>query len=159
MKKREIVSLYNALFAIKQDLIQYKKEAPIKFKYGVTKLLNELQVEINPLVEIETENLKIIEKYREKERELLKEYGKPVEGKEGMVQIPEESRELVDKKLKEYQETFKDDIEVFTQKSKEYNTILDEEVDIILYKIHSDYLPEWLGMETLDLFTKFILLD
>jgi len=159
LKKREIVSLYNTLFTIKQDLIQYKKEAPIKFKYGVTKLLNELQVEINPLVEIETENLKTIEKYREKERELLKEYGKPVEGKEGMVQVPEENRELVNEKLKEYQETFKEDIEVFTQKSKEYNTILDEEVDIILYKIHSDYLPEWLGMETLDLFTKFILLD
>jgi len=138
------------IYSLKPVLEQLKKVgAKPKFHYGVIKNLKLIQPELEALEELR-ESLQIAgwDGYVQKEKDLLTEYaekdeeGNPILTGPNSVRLNEETKEEFYKKKEELDEENKELIEKYTKNQKEFDSILSEDVEVKLYKIDIDNVPE-----------------
>lgn len=136
MKYIEILNLADALSKINLP--------GVKFAYGISKNLNLLKPEVNALNEArkpspefglyDKERVELAQKHAEKD-----EKGKTVT-LNGQYQIVDQ--EAFDKEFKELQEKHKETLEKREVQMKEFNDLLDKEVEITLHKIKLEDVPQ-----------------
>ena len=149
MKRLDLLNLWSVL------LEASNKSSNTKFNYAILKNKNFLKPEIDAINEVtpkvpqkfEIERIKIIEELCKKD-----ENDVPVIVN-NQYTFDEESNIQVTEKLQELQEKHKDALEKYKDSLENFNNLLDEEVvDLKLYKISVELLPENLSMEELQAF-------
>jgi len=145
MKKTEVVNLFN-LF----DLIK-AKESNIKFSYAVVKNKKIIQTEIESIEEIQKEKEKILEGYLTERDELIKKFGKTNE--KGLPEIKAEDKQAMANFTSEdiiLREKYKNELEEYTLKQKEFDEILEEEVEFNFHKMKIDIMPDFITPQMLE---------
>lgn len=138
MKKKEAIQLWNTLTAL-------KRIKNTKFAYFVARNLGYLKSEIDALTEAQKPDEKGQE-YEHKRREVItahaekNEAGNPVESSPGFLKIPDMAK--LSEALKDLDSEYKEVVEALNKQRKEFETILEEEISLELYKIKYENLPE-----------------
>jgi len=144
MKKSQVSGLNNLLEEIKIKCNDPKVVSTAKFSYAVIKNKNIIKSEIEALIEVEKEINEIIRPYINARDNKIRELG--TEDPSGKIIIPSSDTEninafkLADAQL---QEEYKEIIELSNSKFKDFEKILDEEVNYELYTISVDVVPDF----------------
>ena len=135
---------------------------PIKFSYFIAKNRKRMKEEIEILMGLtnSTDDYKTYDRERAGLANKLSdkdEKGNPIIQNGQYVII--EKQEEFQKQLKELQKKYKKDIEEQEKRIKEFNDILEEDVDFEGYQIHTDNLPEKIEPNTIELFMECNLIN
>jgi hypothetical protein len=137
VRKSDIVVLYKTLQSLKE------LSSNVKFAYGVAKNLKIIDVEISPLIEIEQKSMEIIREFETKRIELAKKYGKPIDEKQYKIDVNDhENYESFMLDLEDLKIEYKSQLEEYENFQDEFKELLNEDVDIQLYKIDEKNLPD-----------------
>ena len=137
MKKKELFELYHGLKSV-------EKFSGVKFAYAVAKNLRNIE----PLLkEIEKDYLPSKEflEFEEERLQIAKTFSN--EQDNNMIWVPKENIEEFSKLLEPIIEKYKDVINQKEINDREYQKIIEEEIEISLYKIHIDNLPNDINAE------------
>lgn len=143
MIKREILELNLMLNKLK-DL------GNTKFKYFVIKNLSLLKNHVTPLSEIETEDRKVLADFEKDRNELIIRIGKPKDNGYAYIDVNDtEMFNLYIEEVKKLTDKHKDSLNKYEELAKQFNVILDEEVEEVLNlrNISIDECPDN-GLET-----------
>lgn len=132
----------------------------VKFAYAVVRIREGIKREMDRAKEIG----KMSEGYQEYDKarqELIQQFAdKDERGKfiiaRGEYQLSEENRKLFLEQLEELKKEHPEAIAEFDTKTKEMDDFMKEEIELNLYTIKEDYLPENITVEQLDILREFI---
>lgn len=136
MLKRDLVKLYTVLNGIKD-------RGDIKFRYAVIKNLRIVENNISALREIEDQMSSNLKPFTEKKNELIRKYGKE---SGGFIQVDVNDKQNYAKynsAIESLNGKMKDLLDEHAKREKEYNTLLDTEVDSKpeFFLIDIDHVP------------------
>ena len=137
MKKKDVIGLYQGL-----NNVGLLKGA--RFTYAVARNLAELKVEIEALQKSVEPSKQYLE-YDEKRVELAKKYAKKNEAGEAVLENRDyvlEDKEGFNAAIVILQEEYKQALEEREQQVKEYEKTLDDDIDVKLYMLSPDSLPD-----------------
>lgn len=140
MTKQEILDLYNGLKAV-------SNLPGARWAYAVAKNMDRLQPEIRALQKAFAHDEDFAE-YESKRRELAKEHAVKEDGKPKTVKVGANEEYLIDdqdkfnKELKKLQKKHEEAVDNREQQIEDFNELLSEEVELDLYMINPDYIPE-----------------
>jgi len=155
MKLQELINAFNVIKNINvQGEVRFIYKF-IKNKKVLEKKVNEEQEILNKIIEPDE---KLIE-FEKKRLEILNEYGEKDEKGSlkqdvtGNVIVPEEKKEEFNEKLQNLIDEYKEVLDKRQEQMKEYNELLNDEVDmsdIKLYKFKLDELPNNLTVKQIE---------
>jgi len=133
LKRGEVAELYNVLATTNFD-------SPIhsKFRYVASKNVKATKSEMDEIQAAFTPPQEL-PKYKQERGELFVKY--KVKNDDEYKELPQEIKEELDKELGELDVKYKDLLKEISELDKEKNDFMDEEVEISLYKIPIDYIP------------------
>ena len=140
MTKKEALNLYNGLQGV-SDL------PGAKWAYGIAKNVEKLRTEIEALQKAFTPSKEFSE-YNDKRIELAQKYAIKEDGKPRTVKIGNTEEYLIgdkdkfNKELSKLQKEYKKNLDDRKKQVDDFNEILEEKVEIDLYMINPDYIPE-----------------
>lgn len=154
INKRKMIEIYGMLESLK-DIKN------TRFAYSVMRNIAAMKTEFEIIktlakpnekyIEFDKERIALCEKFAKKD-----ETGKPVFTDDKMRYVME-SQDEFNKELGLLTEKHKDIIEEYKNKSNELNTMLDnDEVEIKIYKIKNEYLPDSLNARQLEILAQII---
>jgi len=153
MKKSDLIKFYKLLLELKSN-----KTFNIKFVYAIQRNLLAIQPEINLLIEIEKTlvNDRVVE-FENKRLEVAKEYAIKDENGNIVYNQDENSFNInnineFNEKINELSKDYGEDLIEHDNKRKEYEDILQEEIQINFYKVDFEQLPDF-GISAEDLNT------
>lgn len=154
MKKNELMNLVNALKGIWRENTN-NKVISAKFWYGIKKNLDKLQETVN-IIFMDVQKISMAgnpeefnpreQEFQNRRQELLiklskkDEKGEPILINNGR-QYDLENQELFMEQYKVLEEEYKDVIEEYQRRESEIQKIMNEDIDVELYKINIEYLP------------------
>lgn len=154
LKKKKIIEIWNTLENLKGS--EYNR----KFSYGIVRnkkilrdeieSLQEAQVPSDEYISYEKQRITLCEKYADKD-----ENGNAIQFKKQYIfsVIQPEFKEAMEKLVQENEKVLND----FRKKEKEFEDILEEEVDLSIYQMDLDVFPEEIDpgiLESLEVFIK-----
>jgi hypothetical protein len=158
MKKKDLVSLFNIINQINETQVRFLKlDKPIlfsnKFSYALAKINYQIQYEISILSDIQMKNNEVRKDYLTEVNQICSKYNcKPeING----WKYPEDSKIQVkiQKELKDLESKYKDDLILYDNKMQEYNQLLEEDIQITLYKITDiTIIPDSVTPEQMNVF-------
>ena len=153
MNKKDIVDLYNILMS-------FNGSYTAKFSYFISKNKSLINPEINVLKEIEKPSKEFLKYEKEKLNTIIKYAVKKEDGNPLIINNQYKidnvkGFELEHDKLKE---KYKDCIKEKETKDKEIEEILNEEIEIELYKIKIDLIPD-IEVDKMDVLIKLDLIE
>ena len=114
-----------------------------KFRYGVLKNLRIIDLEIETLKGLEKDLQAILTEYTDARNSIIKKYGKE---ENGIISVNKDSENYGQTmvELNELGITYKEDINKYNEKAKEYEELLNEEYDFDfnLFEISLDNIPD-----------------
>lgn len=123
MKKKEIIELNYILTSLKEL-------GNTKFKYFVIKNISALKPHIEPLLEIDKENKEVLKNFEEERNTLILKLGKKGENDQVFIDVNDTVMyEQFTTEIQKLISKYKDDLEKYETNTKEFSTVLDEEVD------------------------------
>lgn len=150
---------------IKQELLELNvvfteisKFGNTKFKYNVLKNLEILKPLVSPLLDLEKDIKTGLKEFDDERNNLIVKLG--TKGEDGNVSIDTKDSELMAefiKELKELQSNHKESIDTYNTKIKEFQVILNEEVEetLVFKQLSIEQLPEnGISIEQLNLLEK-----
>lgn len=147
MKKRELFGLLNGLEAV-------KNLKGVKFAYAVAKNKNLVKREVKLFSESNKPNEKFLE-FDKKRVELCQEYCEKNENGEPVIKnntfIGLEKNDAFNKVIEELREEYKEAIDEREKQSKEYNKMLDEEIELDFHKVLLENVPSDITGQQLEL--------
>lgn len=156
MKKIELLTLWAVFERLQQE------KTNVKFSYAIAKNKIQMRPEVEALEEARKPSEKFVE-YEQKRIALAKELADRDEtGKikaENDRFIISEKMDQFNEKLEVLQKEYKDSIEEREKQIKEYNSILEEEIYIKLYKIKVEHLPDEIEAGFVEVFVSCGLID
>jgi len=152
MKNKDLLDLFSALESVNSDTCS------AKFKYGIArnkkiietqiKILQDLIKPSDEYIQAENERLAICYKYCERD-----ESNNP-RMINNMFVMKEDTRAESDTEITEFMAKNKDIFDEAVKKSQEVSAILEEEVNIELYSITIDAVPDTIKQAEMDVFTR-----
>jgi len=140
MNKQDILDLYNGLQAV-------SNLPGAKWAYAVARNITKLRPEIEALQKAFTAGKEFLD-YNKKRMDLAKKYAVKVDGKPKTIKVGSTEEYLIDdeakfnRELDKLKKKYKKAIEERQKEVDDFNEILKEEIEIDLYMINSDYIPE-----------------
>jgi len=130
-----------------------------KVKYFVKKNKDYMIKELNLIVNSMKTSVEGIKEYENKAREILNKWVTPDDkgetkatiNEDGTVNIKEEYREEYQSFLKELNEKHKDDLDAREEEVVKFNKFMIEEIEIQIYKISNDLIPDELSKENYEI--------
>jgi len=143
MKKRNIISVFHALNALKNS----SEESNAKFRYGINKNLQALRPEIKLLQKLEQKQNEKLKDFNAERDAYIKEHGKLNELGQSFLPLKEQAEiEKFNTFLDELKEKYKADVEAFEKEAIDYAKMLEEtdvETEIKFHKINIENCPDW----------------
>lgn len=139
--KQEALDLYNGLQAV-------GNLPGAKWAYAVARNINILQPEINSLQKAYAINDKKYQEFNNKREELARKHAKKEDGKPKKINTGNkqeyilEDTKAFEKEFKKLKKEYKNAVEKREKQIEEFNEILKEKIEIDLYMINPDYIPE-----------------
>ena len=152
MKNKDLLDLFSALEYVNSDTCS------AKFKYGIArnkkiienqiKILQDLIKPSDAYIQIENERLAICHKYCERD-----ENNNP-RMINNMFVMKEDTRAESDTEITEFMAKNKDIFDAAVKRSQELTALLEEEIDIPLYSIPIDAIPDTIKQSEMDVFAR-----
>lgn len=138
MLKKDIISLYNGLNSV-GSLVG------VIFGYAVNKNISIIKPEIEALQKVATPAKEFLE-FDQKRIDIVKKYAKKDDKGDFIVKDNQydvgENRELVEQEVEALKEENRVVIDARDKQINEYNTLLEEEVKVDLYKVKLESVPK-----------------
>jgi len=140
MKKQKVLNLWNGLQAV-------SNLPGAKWSYAVARNITKLRPEVEALQKAFTADKEFIE-YDKKRQELAQKHAVKEKGSPKKIKIGNSEEYLIadkdkfNKELAPIQEKYKKAIDERKKQIDDFNDILKEEVEINLYMVSSEYIPE-----------------
>lgn len=139
MKKKDLFELYRGLQAV-------GKLPGAKFAYAVAKNLAAVLAECQ-IIEKLNEPSDAYKEYSDKRYKLALAYSDTEPDERGVVQVPNDRLEAFNADLAPLNDEYSEAITNRLVQESDFNTLLEEESDIVLFKIKADLLPEGITPE------------
>jgi len=141
LTKQQVLDLYNGLQAV-------SNLPGAKWAYAVDRNINKLQPEINSLQRAYAINDEEYKEFNNKREQLAKKHAKKEDGKPKTITLNNkreyilEDEEAFQKEFKKLKKEYKEAVKRREEQMDEFNDILKDEIELNLYMIDPDYMPE-----------------